>query len=180
MNISDALDPQIDGPRWFAVQTRRGHEAKARFHLWNQGYETFLPLFPKTRRHARKQETVLGAFFPGYLFTWLDVRETRWRPINGTFGVSRLVMETETRPQPVPHGVVEALHGSVDADHVVHADSRTGELKMGQRVRVLAGPFAEQLGKLTRLDGRERVQVLLNIMGGATPVELPRGNVTAA
>ena len=180
MNVSDALDPQVDGPRWFAVQTRRGHEAKARFHLHNQGYETFLPLFPKTRRHARRQETVLAAFFPGYLFTCLDIRQTRWRPINGTFGVSRLVMETETRPKPVPDGVVEALRASVDGAQVVRPDGRTGELQMGQQVRVLAGPFAEQLGKLTRLDGNGRVQVLLDIMGGETPVEVPKGNVTPA
>ena len=179
MNISDTLDPDVDGPEWFAVQTRRGQEAKARFHLANQGYEDFLPLFPKTRRHARKLQTVLSAVFPGYLFVRLDIREQRWRPINGTFGVSRLVMETETRPKPVPYGVVEALHASVDAQNVLQLDG-AGDLAMGQRVRVIAGPFAEQIGKLTRLDGQGRVQVLLEILGGATRVELDRGSVTPA
>ena len=179
MNISDALDPDVAGPRWYAVQTRRGDETRARFHLANQGYDPFLPMFPKTRRHARKLRTVLSAFFPGYLFVRLDVAGTRWRPINGTFGVSRLVMASETRPQPVPAGVVEALHASVDGEGVLRLDDR-GDLAMGQRVRVQAGPFAGQLGQLTRLDGNGRVQVLLNIMGGETPVEVQRGNVTAA
>ena len=179
MNISDALDPDLDGPRWFAVQTRRGREQQAQFHLANQGYEHFLPLYPKTRRHARKLQTVLSAFFPGYLFVQLDITRQRWRPINGTFGVSRLVMETETRPQPVPAGVVEALHANVDGASVLQLDDR-GDLAMGSQVRVLAGPFAEQLGKLTRLDGNGRVQVLLEILGGATRVELDRANVTPA
>jgi transcriptional antiterminator RfaH len=179
MNISDALDPKIDNTRWFAVQTRRGHEAKARFHLERQGYETFLPLFPKTRRHARRLETVYSAFFPGYAFVWLDIRRTRWRPINGTFGVSRIVMETETRPKPVPHGVVEALHASVDDQDVLQLDT-AGDLAMDQQVRVIAGPFADQLGKLTRLDAQGRVQVLLEILGGATRVELDRCSITPA
>jgi transcriptional antiterminator RfaH len=179
MNISDTLDPNIDGPRWFAVQTRRGKERQARFHLENQGYEHFLPLFPKTRRHARKMQTVLSAFFPGYLFVWLDITQERWRPINGTFGVSRLVMETETRPKPVPPGVVEALHASVDGDGVLQLDDR-GDLAIGNQVRVIAGPFTDQLGKLTRLDGHGRVQVLLKILGGSARVELDRGSVAAA
>jgi transcription antitermination factor NusG len=37
-------------------------------------------------------------------------------------------------------------------------------------VRVLAGPFVGGLGVLERLDGKGRARVLLNIMGGQTPL----------
>ena len=39
-------------------------------------------------------------------------------------------------------------------------------LKPGSRVRLVAGPFAEQLGVLDRLDDNGRIRVLLEIMGG--------------
>ncbi len=44
----------------------------------------------------------------------------------------------------------------------------------GQKVRILAGPFAEQIGLLQRLDDNGRVRLLLDIMGGRIAVTLPR------
>jgi transcription antitermination factor NusG len=39
-------------------------------------------------------------------------------------------------------------------------------LRVGQVVRVVAGPFVGGLGVLERLDGKGRVRMLLNILGG--------------
>jgi transcriptional antiterminator RfaH len=54
------------------------------------------------------------------------------------------------------------------------------DLSIGQRVEVIAGPFAQALGDLVRLDGRERVQILLDIMGGKVAVTVPRAALRAA
>jgi transcriptional antiterminator RfaH len=40
------------------------------------------------------------------------------------------------------------------------------DLEVGERARVLSGPFAETLCRIERLDDRGRVRVLLEIMGG--------------
>ena len=48
------------------------------------------------------------------------------------------------------------------------------DLKTGSEVRLVAGPFAEQLGILDRLDDSGRIRVLLQIMGGTIPVQVPR------
>ena len=40
-------------------------------------------------------------------------------------------------------------------------------------MRVTAGPFAELIGTLERLDDQGRVRVLLDILGGKIPVLLP-------
>ena len=71
----------------------------------------------------------------------------------------------------VPRGVVEALisrRGSVGPIGF-HQD-----LKIGQTVRILSGPFAETLCQLDHLDGRGRVRVLLEIMGGKVPAHFDR------
>ncbi len=74
-------------------------------------------------------------------------------------------------PIAVQHGVVESLAASCGADgHVALAD----RLAVGQLVRVLRGPFADMIGKLARLDGGGRVQVLLRLLGGAVPVSVAR------
>jgi transcription antitermination factor NusG len=54
------------------------------------------------------------------------------------------------------------------------------KLRVGQVVRVLAGPFVGVLGVLERLDGKGRVRLLLNIMGGQTPLMVDRADLAAA
>lgn len=162
--------------RWYAVRTQPHRELRAKSQLENQAYEVFLPQCLKTVRHARKLTSLAAPFFPQYLFLRLDLTQDRWRSVNGTFGVASLVMRGEV-PHPVPRGVVEAMIASVDAKGFLCLQE---SLATGARVRLTAGPFAEQLGVLERLDESGRVRVLLDIMGGTIPVELKRKFVTAA
>lgn len=149
------------GERWFVVHTLPFGERRAQGNLTNQGFRTFMPKRPKTVRHARKLTTVEAAFFPRYLFVVLDVDHDQWRSVNGTFGVSRLVMRGD-RPAPVPRGVVEALLASADAGGILRLAEK---LKVGSSVRLLAGPFAEQLAVLEHLNDSGRVRVLVDILG---------------
>jgi transcription antitermination factor NusG len=165
-----------EGERWFVAQTLAQREKLAAFHLGAQGFRSFLPRFHKTVRHARQLREVLAPVFPGYIFVIVNVQRDRWRSINGTFGVARLV-SADSGPLAVPVGVVEALIVTLDEAGRVRLG---GELKPGQAVRILSGPFAQALGLLERLDGRGRVRVLLNIMGGPAPVMIDRANLTAA
>jgi transcription antitermination factor NusG len=144
--------------------------------LRRQSYNVFLPLERKTRRHARRFDTVLRPFFPGYLFLSLDSECDPWRPINGTFGVLRIVTSGD-RPTPAPVGVVEALKNLCNADGML---ARQANLELRQTVRVTEGPFADLVGKLHRLDTGARVCVLLDMMDGAVTAWLPRSNVTTA
>jgi transcriptional antiterminator RfaH len=162
--------------RWYAVHTQPNREWRAKIQLEHQAYEVFLPRRPKTVRHARKLTNGAAAFFPRYLFIRLDLMRDRWHSVNGTFGVSRLVMQGEL-PHPVPRGILETMIAAVDSNGFLRLEE---SLKIGTRVRLMAGPFAEQLGILDRLDDSGRVRVLLEIMGATVPVQLERKIVTAA
>lgn len=162
--------------RWYVVQSLARREIGACGQLGAQGFDAFLPQIAKTVRHARKLRNVRAPLFPGYLFVRMDLRRARWRSINGTFGVAALVMAHD-RPAPVPFGVVETLRDKADATGLVAFDR---DLDLGQRVRVVSGPFAESFGSLDRFDASERVRVLLDIMGGQVPVLISRGSLRAA
>jgi transcription antitermination factor NusG len=73
--------------------------------------------------------------------------------------------------------VVEALIEACDSEQVIHWQH---ELNAGQEIRVINGPFAELLGQLESMTESGRLRVLLNIMGGQTPVVLPIEQVAAA
>ena len=152
--------------RWYLVRTLGGRELVAAGQLERQGFRCFLPKRLRTVRHARKLRTGPAAFFPSYLFVELDLDRDRWRSVNGTTGVSHLVGWGE-RPAPAPHGVVESLMAACDASGFLAPPL----LQAGQTVRITAGPFADRLARIERLDDAGRVRVLLEIMGCETPVE---------
>jgi transcriptional antiterminator RfaH len=157
------------GARWYLVRAITGRESFAVEQLGRQGFATFLPKQPKTVRHARRLTVKLAAYFPGYLFVQLDLTKQRWRSVNGTLGVAYLVGPGE-RPAPVPTGVVEALIAAADAQGVLEGPP----LQAGQKVRIIAGAFADKLAIIERLDDAGRVRVLLDIVSGRVPVTIAR------
>src|SRR6185437_17046763 len=84
--------PLAVGERWYVARTLPQRELRAAQQLANQGFRSFLPRYWKNRRHARKMETISVPLFPRYIFTILDQGRDRWRSINGTFGVDRLLL----------------------------------------------------------------------------------------
>lgn len=166
----DPVLPLAEAERWYVARTLPQRELHAARQLANQGFRIFVPRYRKSRRHARKVETVSVPLFPRYIFVAFDRTRDRWRSINGTFGVDRLLVYGG-EPQPVPEGVAENLIKATDEDGNVRFDFH---LREGQTVKVTAGPFAELVGQLEGLDENGRVRVLLEIMGGKVRVALPR------
>ena len=167
-----------EGERWFVVHCLPHRESGAKYQLENQSYRTFLPCRLKTRRHARRLETIQAPLFPRYLFVVLNLNRDRWRSVNGTYGVASLVMDGK-RPKPVPDGVVEALIAVSDGSGLVKFEEADG-LNVGSRAKVMSGPFADKIGLLDRMDENGRVRLLLDIMGGEVPVDVARANLLPA
>lgn len=156
--------------RWFAVNTLPNSEQRAKVNLERQGWRCFYPQVSRTTKSGRRMYTRLRALFPGYVFVRLNLAESGWRSVDGTFGV-RAIVKSGDLPAPLPQGVVEAIIQISDEDGKV---SFASSLKPGQDVRFETGPFAGLIGKLEHLDGAGRVTVLLDVLGRATPI---RGHV---
>lgn len=168
---SSAFDADVGAEsreRWYAVLTQPNREAHAELHLRNQGYATYLPRRLKTARHARYVRTKHVAFFPRYLFVLLDCSRQQWRRVNSTFGVASLVMAGQ-EPLAVPRGVVEEFLSRSDAAGLLQPRHHFAR---GQRVRMMDGPLADQIGVLDRVDEIGAVRVLLEILGGPVPVRV--------
>ena len=155
---------QLDvGERWYVVMTQSGKEQFAAENLTHQGFRSFLPRQTTTYRHSRRTSTRLTPVFPQYLFVILDPAKQRWRAVNGTLGVRNLISSVDG-PMPIRAGVVESMLVACDRKGVIQL--QTTSLKPGDRVRLLAGPFAGMLGSLQSLNASGRVRLLLEIMSG--------------
>lgn len=148
---------------WYVAETQPRKEALAAFHLGRQDFDFFLPRYRKTRRHARKFDTVLAPLFPGYIFVRFDRTQTHWRSINGTFGVRRLICGEGGALQSLPTRVVEALQSRCSGDIF---ETAIDTIKPGEQVRIIHGPFTDLIAKVQSLDDRGRVALLLDVLGG--------------
>jgi transcription antitermination factor NusG len=138
-------------PRWYVAYCRPHMEVTAEVHLNEQGFETYFPRYRKQRRHARRTETVSVPLFSRYLFVGIDdLNVHRWRAINSTCGITRLICDSDDRPTLVPVGVVEALKNREDAD---------GYFNPGLRAT-----FASFTNVLSGMNDRERNALLLKML----------------
>lgn len=170
------MSPEDSSERWFLVNAQTGREELAAQHLLRQGYRPFVPTTWRSIRHARKIRTVKAAYFPGYLFVPLDLDRDRWRPIDGTVGVLRIV-KADGKPLPAPVGLVEGLVALTGDDQALDL---AGALEPGSDVRFVRGPFANQLAVVEGMKGPDRVRVLLHMMRQSVRIETARADLAVA
>jgi transcription elongation factor/antiterminator RfaH len=162
--------------QWYAVQVQPRKEALACLHLGRQDFAHFAPRIARTRHRAGRVLDVREALFPGYVFVSLDVTRDSWRSVNGTIGVSRLVMFGDT-PACLPAGFVEGLATRSDAHGVVDFDAPLAE---GDAVRIVGGALDDVTGILLSGDRHARVMVLVDLLSGPRRVQVPRARLIAA
>ena len=160
--------------KWYVVHTRPHQEQRAEVNLVRQGYRVWLPVMERSRRRAKRFESGYAPLFPGYLFVEFDIGREPWRAINGTFGVKRLLADGP-RPRALPEEFVTALREATGADGV--STPAPPDLKPGDAVTIAIGPFVECAAVVLRLAPRERVEVLLDVLGGRVTARPDRKSV---
>ncbi len=171
--LSDSV--KSSGRAWYVVQTHAGKETFAYKQLRNQSFDAYLPTVLRSVKRGRKYATIERALFPRYLFVAPDLRPARWRAINATYGVSRLVSSGDV-PAPLPRGFVDALKARLAGD----ACAPDQQFSVGDRVRIFGGPFDRLCGDIQRMHERERIVVLLDLLDRKVPVHVSAAAVVAA
>ena len=163
--------------RWYVAYTQRGAENLAEGQIQSQGFRTYLPRYLKSVRHARTVKDIVAPLFPRYLFVEFDPELQRWRSINGTRGVSYL-LSSGGLPTPVPHGVVDEIKAREAQNSLIEIPAET-PYETGESLQITAGALADQVGQFIRVDARQRVVMLLELLGREVEIRLPRETVRA-
>ena len=167
-----------EAARWYVVQTQVNGEFRAAQNLMRQGYDVYLPRYLKRRRHARKLDFAAKPLFPRYLFVAIDMATQRWRSIQSTLGVARLVSNGDD-PAMVPEGVVSALKAREDDKGFITMESKPA-FAPGDKVRVLAGAFMDNAALFNGMADHDRVSILLDMLGRKVRVLIDADLVAAA
>jgi len=121
--------------RWFVLGVAPRHEKAVSQLLRQKGYDTFLPLYVRSHKYARRTREFELPLFPGYLFCRLDPMLRM--PILTTPGVLQFIGAGRT-PIPVPDDEIEALRRAAEAGipMIPHPYWKTG-----QTGRITSGPL---------------------------------------
>lgn len=154
---------------WYLAQLKPNCQRIAEANLARQGFDTFLPQQEETRRTRTGFSTTMRPLFPGYIFVAFEAARGGWRAINATYGITRLV-SFDDRPQPVPQDIVSELKRRCDAEGRMTPGFQA---RVGERVRIAVGPFADFMARVEKMTPDKRIWVLLELMGRDTRLTVP-------
>ena len=156
---------------WAVARLAPHQERLALNHLERAGFMTYLPRLREWRRsHGRRIET-RPPLFPGYSFF---VVEAQWHAARWSIGVIGLIMNG-IQPARDPDNVIAEIRGR-EVDGLIEL-APPPALRRGARVRILRGPFWDRLAIYTDTKPRERVEILLKLLGSEQKVTLARQDI---
>lgn len=151
--------------QWFAIKTKPNQELVAQANYEQQGFQVYLPLILKIRKHARKKELVARPLFPGYLFIHLSPDEQRWETISSTRGAVGPVRFGDAMPTPVPDWVIDSLRSLEDEKHLLQPKKiLEKKLVPGSKVSVTLSGHKEIEGIFHCFQGKDRAVILLDLL----------------
>ena len=163
--------------RWYIVHTYSGYENKVKSNLekrieyMNMADKIFRVEVPqktvtqiKGGRKLEKEEKI----FPGYVLVEMIMDEDSWYVVRHTAGVTKFVGSAK-KPIPAKDSEIKKIiHRSTATTQKIEMD-----VKVGEKVRIISGPFAEFVGDITEVyPDKAKLRAMVSIFGRETPVEL--------
>lgn len=162
------VDPSKE-PQWYCLRSQPKHEHIAAAQVRQlEGVEVFCPRLRFKRSTRRGVIWVTEALFPNYFFARFAMADSR-TAVRYSRCVSGIIHFGDKYPT-VSDEIIDGLRAFME-----DSELRTVEraVEVGDTVDIVEGPFKGQEGVVHRLlPGRERVRVLLEVLGGTREAEL--------
>ena len=165
--------------RWYIIQAYSNFEKKVRDAIMSEATQKGLDKYIESIevptesvvevRKGRKIESE-RKYFPGYVLAKMDLTDEVYHLIKNTPKVTGF-LGSANKPMPVPDAEVDRILGK--AKDTTDAPRPMISFEIGEKVKVIDGSFQSFEGNVESVDEENaRLEVLINIFGRATPVEL--------
>lgn len=159
-----------DSEPWYVCMSKPRREIYAAGRLQEQAYEIYLPMLTLWTRKQGRWEKTEQVMFPRYLFVRCYSHEQSIGPIRSTPGVTGLVLFGMI-PATLNVTAVEAIR-ALERARATNPDDLQSPFKVGASVVIADGPL-KGLGGIVSRVARERVEVLMTLMGREQRVAVP-------
>ena len=164
-------------PQWYVVHCYSGYENKVKKNLehraasmamTNRILEVVVPTEEQVELRDGQRRVVERRIYPGYVLVKMILDEESWYVVRNTPGVTGFVgmgnLPTALRPEEVSQ-IIKRMEAEAPTVKV--------SFKVGERVRIIDGPFNDFRGTVADIDlERTKVRVMVSFFGRETPVEL--------
>ncbi len=175
--------------KWYVIHTQSGYENKLknaileevkRRGLVDSFGEIIVPEVEIEELRDGKKKTVKKNLYPGYLFLQMDYSEETWFLVKNIaftrkpafIGERRRFSKDMTKPSAITEREVEKIRKMIEEGQVKGAAAGL-TFEKGEMVLVKEGPFAGFKAVIDEVkEGKEKLEVLVNIFGRSTPVEV--------
>lgn len=169
--------PRPENTKWYVIHSYAGYEKKVQknlehriesMHMQNKIFQVVVPTEEEVELKDGVRRTTERRIFPGYILVEVALDEDSWYVVRNTPGVTGFV-GSGNKPSPLRDDEVNKIIKRMEAE----APKIKVNFKVGQKVRIVEGPFEDFTGDVDEIDlDRARVKVLVNFFGRETPVEL--------
>lgn len=166
--------PCLSADNWFVAQLKPNGLAMARRNLARQRFNVFAPLRRATGMRGGRMVNQLQPLFPGYAFVQFDPRSGAWAKINNTRGITHLIANDPRQPRPMPPEFMAGLIARCDQDESLRPPE---SFAVGDRIRVVSGPFAQLVTTVEALSNDDRLRILIDLMGQKVKALIESGHV---
>ena len=175
--LPEDIEALPEGPAWYVIHCYSGYENKVRHNLEqrietmgmkDKVFDVVVPTQEEIEVRDGKRRTVERHIFPGYVLVNMLLSEESWFVVRNTPGVTGFVgmgnLPTPLRPEEVAQ-ILKRMEADAPMVKVT--------FKVGERVRIVDGPFNDFRGVVSEIDmERTKVRVMVSFFGRETPVEL--------
>ena len=170
---------------WYVVNTYSGHEnkVKEKFEMRanSMGMEDYIyrVIVPEQTEVDEKGKEKVKKMFPGYILVEMVMTDEAWFIVRNTPGVTGFIGSSGkgAKPFPLTEVEVDRILGSMGMSRL----DTENDLKEGEQVKVIAGPFEGMYGKIKTVNLEEsKLEVAIDLFGQETIVELELSQIIKA
>lgn len=167
----------MEEKRWYVIHTYSGYENKVKANLErkvhslnmdDKVFDIVIPTEKEVDTSTGKKRIVERKTFPGYVLLEMIVTDETWYAVRNTPGVTGFV-GSGTKPIPLTD---EEAHQIMRSQGMEKSRPKI-DFQLQQLVRIKAGSFMDQIGKIAEINEEKgKLKVLLDMFGRQTPVEV--------
>ncbi len=174
--------------QWYVVNTYSGHEdnVKEKLEMRANSMEMddyiFRVIVPEQKIEEIKdgvKKEKIKKMFPGYILVEMIMSDEAWFVVRNTPGVTGFIGSSGKGAKPTALQPYEVDH--ILSNMGISRLDIVNEIKEGDRVRIIDGPFKEMEGKIENIDITSQVlRISVDLFGQVTSVEVELSKIQKA
>lgn len=150
--------------KYWLVATYKINEIKRiESNLKNQSFDYYLPKIITKKHNTNPKEE---AMFPGYIFINTDI--DRYSSVKYTKGIKNIIKFGNN----ISSITIEEIESIRMVEKASRLQPLVEKIKIGQEVNIKSGSFKGNIAKICSFPSKERVGILLHILGSSRRIEI--------